>query len=173
MYLYRYQIFRENLEKVSKTNAQNLPYQFELNHFAHLTGTEFQQMFTSMGTPSSNIIKHIEVDDRMVAVTEIDWEKKGKVSPVQTQMNCDAGYSFCTSSLLESYLMIKKSQNLTLSQQQIIDCAEKYTTFGCSGGSRSGTVQYCQEIGLVSSESYPYKGVKGECQPLSETYKLP
>ena len=94
---------------MAQTNAQNLPYKLGINAFAHLTPSEFQEMYTSLSVQSSTTIEEIDQQSTIVEITDIDWEKKGKVSPVQSQQNCDAGYSFCTSSLLESYLLIKKS----------------------------------------------------------------
>jgi hypothetical protein len=33
---------------------------------------------------------------------------------------------------------------IDLSEQNIVDCAQDYTTFGCSSGSRSGTLKFLQ-----------------------------
>lgn len=38
---------------------------------------------------------------------------------------------------------------MTFSEQQIIDCSANYTTFGCEGGSRAGTLQYLQDVGVT------------------------
>jgi hypothetical protein len=54
---------------------------------------------------------------------------------------CDAGYAFCSAGLIESYYLFK-NDNIPLSKQQIVDCSAKYTTFGCSSGSRNGTLTY-------------------------------
>lgn len=87
----------------------------------------------------------------------------GKVSPVRDQGNCDAGYAFCSASLIESFYLFQ-NQIYTLSEQQILDCSASYTTFGCQGGSRNGTLTYIREKGLNADASYPYKAVKGTCQ---------
>ena len=71
----------------------------------------------------------------------MDWEKLGKVSPVKDQGSCDAGYSFCSASLAESYSRFQ-GKNPTYSEQQIVDCSASYETYGCSGGSRSGTIKF-------------------------------
>jgi C1A family cysteine protease len=94
---------------------------------------------------------------------DIDWLALGKVSPVRDQGICDAGYAFCSASLIESFYLFQ-NKNYTLSEQQIIDCSASYTTFGCQGGSRNGTLTYIRENGLNTEASYPYKGVKGNCQ---------
>ena len=98
-----------------------------------------------------------------IPLTEIDWQALGKVTSVKDQGQCDAGYAFCSAGLAESYYLFD-NKNVSLSEQQIIDCSEKYTTFGCQGGSRIGTINYILENGLTTSSSYPYKGTKGNCQ---------
>lgn len=85
------------------------------------------------------------------------------VSPVKNQGNCDAGYAFCTTSLFETSFLMKKS-NLTLSDQQMVDCGKDYTMFGCSGGSRQGAINYCNEKGLDSDKTYPFVGAQGTCK---------
>ena len=106
-------------------------------------------------------------------VGDVDWEKLGKVSNVKNQGACDAGYAFCSNSLSESYRVIQGQKMVTLSEQQIIDCAEAYTTFGCQGGSRAGTLKFLQEKGVIAESKYPYKGVKGNCQSTASEFKLP
>ncbi len=58
-------------------------------------------------------------------LTDVDWQILGKVSEIKNQGNCNAGYAFSTTSLIEtSYMM--QNQNVLLSEQQIIDCAVNY-----------------------------------------------
>lgn len=67
---------------------------------------------------------------------------------------------------------MSKSDNTLLSEQQIIDCSEDYTTFGCGGGSRAGTLQFMQEKGVISQSKYPYVGKKGACASTAFDFKL-
>lgn len=96
-------------------------------------------------------------------IGEIDWQALGKVSAVKDQGQCDAGYAFCSASLIESFYLLQ-NVNISLSEQQIVDCSASYTTFGCQSGSRNGTLIYIREKGLVPNAEYPYKGVKNNCQ---------
>jgi len=64
-----------------------------------------------------------------------------------------------------------QSKNYTLSEQQILDCSASYTTFGCQGGSRNGTLTYIRENGLNTEASYPYRATKGICQKSTGDYK--
>ena len=74
-------------------------------------------------------------------IKDVDWESLGKVSPVENQGKCDAGYAFCSTSLIESFYLFA-NRPISLSKQQILDCSENYTTFGCDGGSRAGTLKF-------------------------------
>ena len=102
-------------------------------------------------------------------LTEVDWEALGKVTPVENQGKCDAGYAFCSASLIESFYLFQ-SRSVSLSKQQILDCSENYTTFGCEGGSRAGTLKFIQEKGLTTQANYPWKGVKGQCAKQTGEY---
>lgn len=102
---------------------------------------------------------------------DVDWDVLGKVSPVKAQGNCDAGYAFCSASLVESRLLMK-NQGAILSEQQIIDCSADYTTYGCSSGSRAGTLKFAREKGLVLLTSYPYQGTKGQCKNQTGNFKI-
>ena len=48
----------------------------------------------------------------MEILGDVDWEVLGKVSPVKTQGACDAGYAFCSVSLVESSLLMKNDKTL-------------------------------------------------------------
>ena len=101
---------------------------------------------------------------------EIDWQALGKISGVKDQGTCDAGYAFSSASLIESFYLLD-NKNLSLSEQQIVDCSASYTTFGCQSGSRNGTLTFIREKGLTTSAQYPYKGVKNNCQREVGEYK--
>lgn len=126
-------------------------------------------MFLSTIYGSEQSISKVE-DAGYKPLQEIDWQALGKVSAVKDQGICDAGYAFCSSSMIESFYLLD-NKNVTLSEQQIIDCSSDYTTFGCSGGSRNGTLIYIREKGLSLASQYPYKGAKGACQKQTGEFK--
>ena len=105
------------------------------------------------------------------SLEDIDWDVLGYVSKVKNQGNCDAGYAFSTSSLYESSLLYAK-KNITLSEQQFVDCGENYTMMGCSGGSRLGAINYTNDKGLDTDTKYPWTGKKGTCQTQSGENKF-
>jgi C1A family cysteine protease len=114
--------------------------------------------------------KNVVAETMTPVLQEIDWQALGKVSVVGNQGQCDAGYAFCSASLIESFYLFQ-DQNIKLSEQQIVDCSASYTTFGCQSGSRNGTLTYIRDKGLTLSTAYPYKGVKSACQKEIGEYK--
>ena len=138
-------IFLNNLKEIKEHNSD--PKQTFLkgtNQFSHLTQSEFEQMFLStVYKTEGHLISNLNQKEEHVVepLREIDWQALGKVSAVKDQGICDAGYAFCSASLIESFYLFS-NKNLSLSEQQIIDCSADYTTFGCQGGSRNGTLIY-------------------------------
>jgi len=53
-----------------------------------------------------------------------------------------------------------------------VDCSADYTTFGCSGGSRAGTLKFAKEKGLVQQGGYLWTGVKGTCKNVTGDFKI-
>jgi C1A family cysteine protease len=173
---YRFSVFLENLNDIETHNAQATKnYEKGLNQFSHLTPEEFASTYLSSIGERSYLTQEEDTVENfgrsMQVLQDVDWQVLGKVSDVKNQGSCDAGYAFCSASLLESSLLVQ-DQKAVLSEQQIIDCSADYTTFGCGGGSRSGTLQFAKEKGLVLESTYGWKGVKGTCQKPTGTYKL-
>jgi C1A family cysteine protease len=171
---FRKLIFFHNLEEIERHNSdQTQTYKKGVNQFTHLSGNEFKAMFVNKfyenhETKSKATVPRL--DKSVPVLQEIDWQALGKVSAVGNQGQCDAGYAFCSAGLIESFYLIQ-NQNVTLSEQQIVDCSANYTTFGCQSGSRNGTLTYIREKGLTTAASYPYKGVKNNCQKEIGEYK--
>ena len=144
-----------------------------VNQFTHLSTAQFEASYLNSKFYQKNHRDFIEkvVEDKFDGpIREVDWQALGKVSAVKDQGVCDAGYAFCSASLMESYYLFD-NKNVSLSEQQIIDCSADYTTFGCQGGSRNGTLIYIREKGLSTAAEYPYKGVKNNCQKPTGDYK--
>lgn len=80
------------------------------------------------------------------------------------QLNSLHGYSCSTTGALEAAYTQATGKNISLSEQQLVDCAGAYNNFGCNGGLPSQAFEYIKyNGGLDTEESYPYKGVNGVC----------
>ncbi|GKD39122.1 thiol protease aleurain-like protein [Tanacetum coccineum] len=60
-------------------------------------------------------------------------------------------------------------KSVSLSVQQLVDCAGDFNNFGCNGGLPSQAYEYIKyNCGLDSEEAYPYTGVDGVCKYSSD-----
>lgn len=84
------------------------------------------------------------------------------MTPIKDQLYCGSCYSFAATAVSEFYFLKKKSENLTLSQQNIIDCDN--SNLGCSGGWPTLALLYIRDEGISEESSYGYEAVKQECR---------
>lgn len=93
---------------------------------------------------------------------EVDWRKRGAVTPVKNQGNCGSCWAHGAVETIESYLKINNPHlNLTeLSVQQITSCAPNPDHCGGTGGCYGSIPQlgfvYAQLYGLNTADQYPY-----------------
>jgi C1A family cysteine protease len=92
-----------------------------------------------------------------------DWRDYGAVSPVKNQGQCGSCWTFSSVGAIESaYAIATNTTALSLSEQEIVDCASKD---GCSGGIMDHAFEWVERHnGLCSEEDYPYQAVDGECK---------
>lgn len=141
-----------------------------INEYSHMTFEEFVQYF--------NIVKADQIctvappsmggEKKKVGAypTSWDWRSFGVVTPVKNQGNCGSCWTFSTVGVMESHYLLKyggKARNL--SEQQLVDCAGGFDTYGCSGGLPSHSYEYIAYNGGLSTEDlYPYTAMNGTCK---------
>jgi len=80
------------------------------------------------------------------------------VSPVKNQGHCGSCWTFSSTGALEAHYKKKTGRLVSLSEQQLLDCAGNYDNHGCNGGLPSHAFEYVKENGGIDSEAvYPYK----------------
>ncbi|KAL6846216.1 hypothetical protein ACP4OV_023664 [Aristida adscensionis] len=160
----RFRIFSESLELVRSTNRKGLPYRLGINRFADMSWEEFRA--SRLGA-AQNCSATLAGNHRMrggeLPETK-DWREDGIVSPVKDQGHCGSCWTFSTTGALEAAYTQATGKPVSLSEQQLVDCAGAYNNFGCHGGLPSQAFEYIKyNGGLDTEESYPYKGVNGIC----------
>ena len=76
------------------------------------------------------------------------------------------GLSGCsTTGALEAAYVQAFGKNISLSEQQLVDCARAFNNYGCHGGLPSQAFEYIKyNGGLDTEEAYPYTAVDEECK---------
>lgn len=74
-----------------------------------------------------------------------------------------------TTGALEAAYAQAFGKGISLSEQQLVDCAGAFNNFGCHGGLPSQAFEYIKyNGGLDTEEAYPYTGLDGTCKFSSE-----
>jgi len=97
-------------------------------------------------------------------VSEVDWRRKGAVTPVKNQGDCGASWAFSATGAVEGLVAIMRKPLPNLSEQQLIDCSRDGNV-GCNGGSPAAAFTYIAESGgLAATSDYPYRARSGQCK---------
>jgi C1A family cysteine protease len=143
----------------------------ELNEFADMTNDEFIK---------THIGKDYEVDvgttnetkphsTLKTAPTSLDYRKY--MNTAKDQGNCGSCWSFCTTSVIEAVVNIKKGVLNRFSEQQLIDCDSSNN--GCDGGHPQNAFQFIKKNnGLTLESTYPYEEKQGTCKKVTNEYTI-
>ncbi|XP_064076719.1 procathepsin L-like [Vanessa tameamea] len=174
----RFEIFMKNLEKINNLNSRSDTAVFGITQFSDLTTEEFIQQYTGYRSSNStaNKAKTISKGPKINlkfgdAPESFDWRKQGVVSVVKDQRRCGSCWAFSTIATVESAYAIKTGQSVLLSEQQLVDCATNYCA-GCQGGIPHYACEYLKLNGVMSADSYPYKGIDDQCKYNSENIRV-
>ncbi|KAI4376491.1 hypothetical protein MLD38_014247 [Melastoma candidum] len=161
----RFQIYKENLKLIRETNRRGLPYTLAVNKFADWSWEEFQRHRLGAAQNCSATLKG---NHRLTGTTHPgikDWRENGIVSPVKDQGHCGSCWTFSTTGALEAAYHQAFGKGISLSEQQLVDCAGAFNNFGCNGGLPSQAFEYIKyNGGLDTEEAYPYTAKDGSCK---------
>ncbi|MBA0693930.1 hypothetical protein Goari_004269 [Gossypium aridum] len=165
----RFQIFKGNLDLIRSTNKKGLPYTLAVNQFADWSWEEFQKHRLGAAQNCSATTKGNHQLTDVVLPDSKDWRRVGIVSPVKDQGSCGSCWTFSTTGALEAAYHQAFGRGISLSEQQLVDCAGAFNNFGCNGGLPSQAFEYIKyNGGLDTEESYPYTATNGLCKFSSE-----
>jgi len=158
----RMKIFCENFDFIETHNAQDKSYKLALNAFAHLTHSEFLNMYTissyahpkprmfGLANPRTNLRSGSSVP------ASIDWVVKGAVTPVKDQGQCGSCWSFSTTGSMEGAYFVKYGSLVSFSEQELVDCSSPLN-HGCNGGLPDRAFRWIENNGgLCTEDAYPY-----------------
>ena len=164
----RLEIFSDNLKKITEHNKLtedgNQSYYLGVGPFSDLTQKEFSHKYLNSFFDKKTNSCPIYKSQGLSIPSSMDWREHNAVTPVKDQGQCGSCWAFSAIGTLEGQWAKNTSQLVSLSEQNLVDCAGNYSCDGCEGGWPDKAIQYVIDNGGVDTESsYPYMGNDGEC----------
>ncbi|XP_071526132.1 LOW QUALITY PROTEIN: digestive cysteine proteinase 2-like [Panulirus ornatus] len=171
---YRLSVFEQNQQFIDDHNAKyengDVTFTLKMNQFGDMTTDE-------INAAMNGYIMATEVDPVAVLIPggsdpadEVDWRTKGAVTPIKDQAMCGSCWAFSTTGSLEGQHFLKEGKLVSLSEQNLVDCSERFGNFGCAGGLMDQAFQYIKANGGIDTEeSYPYEAKNDVCRFNSAT----
>ncbi|XP_003388868.1 PREDICTED: pro-cathepsin H-like [Amphimedon queenslandica] len=162
----RLRVYTSNYYYIEQLNKEHGPHtEYELNQFSDLTFAEFKKIYLTepqhCSATNGNFQKPVNARDPVA----VDWREKNVITPVKDQGKCGSCWTFSTTGCLEAHHAIKTGQLISLSEQQLVDCAGAFNNHGCNGGLPSQAFEYIKYNGGIESESnYNYTAKDGVCR---------
>ena len=161
-FTYRFNIFQYNVKYINQHNDKNLSYLMGINNFTDWSKDEFSSSFLNLklraGSKSNFNLTNSTIP------SNIDWRSEGLVTNVKNQQQCGSCWAFSAVGTLEGQ-HAKKTKNLvSLSEQNLVDCATDYNCDGCGGGFPDDALVYVKDNkGIDTEDSYPYNASDNQC----------
>ncbi|XP_067004611.2 cathepsin L [Anabrus simplex] len=168
---YRMQIFMETANKIAKHNEAfargEVSYKMGLNKFADMTNEEFINTMT--GYRPNKLVRSRGLNytrqNNVRLPSSVDWRQQGAVTSVKNQGQCGGCWAFSSTGAIEGQHFRKTGKLVSLSEQNLLDCATDYPNDGCHGGHMKAAFNYVIDNGGIDTEdSYPFEEQNGRCR---------
>ncbi|GAB1298287.1 Cathepsin R [Apodemus speciosus] len=163
-------VWAKNLKMIKLHNGENglgkNGFTMEINEFGDMTDEEFRKMMIEFPVQTHREGKSIMKRAVGSSLPKfVNWQKKGYVTPVQRQGDCDACWAFAVTGAIEAQAIWQTGKLTPLSVQNLVDCSKPQGNNGCLGGDTYNAFQYVLHNGGLESEAtYPYEGKDGPCR---------
>ena len=162
-YWHHYSLFQKNMEKIRNHNNNNHTWKMGINNFTDLSDKEYKDIYlgTNVQFKNNSIFQKI----KMEIPDSVDWRAENLVTNIKNQYQCGSCWAFSAVGSMEG-AYAKKTGNLTsLSEQNLVDCADNFGCQGCGGGWMNAAMEYVHyNHGIDSEADYPYTATNGVCK---------
>jgi len=166
----RYNAFKANLA-VIQAHDSSTGYTLGVNEFTDLTSAQFKALYLGYRPRDTSYLRSLNLHQapaNQIIANDIDWTTKGAVTGVKDQAQCGSCWAFSTTGSVEGAHEIKTGQLVSLSEQQLVDCAGSAGNQGCNGGLMDDAFQYIiRNQGIGTEASYPYTARDGTCKKVT------
>jgi len=176
--LYRLSVFKENVAKIARLNAESISETYGLNAFSDRTHEELHKRFSAR--PLKTVFSGLKLDTIVAPEANVsalpksfNWVSKGAVTSVKDQGDCGSCWAFGAVGTMEGQLFLKKGKLENLSEQNLVDCDHECQTYsgtklcddGCDGGMEPNAFQYViKNNGINTLKDYPYHAKVEKCK---------
>lgn len=175
---FRLKIFMDNKHKIAKHNARFerglVPYKLKMNHYGDMLHHEFVSTMNGFNRSKHNGLNQISysikpsyfIEPANVELAKtVDWRDKGAVTAVKDQGHCGSCWAFSSTGSLEGQHFRKTGKLISLSEQNLVDCSNKYGNDGCNGGLMDNAFKYVKDNhGIDTENAYPYEAENDNCR---------
>merc|ERR1711973_62660 len=173
---YRRNAFAANLKFIEKHNAEHSlglqTFTVGLNKFSDMTPEEFKREDLAPIPLMDKAPQRISTQSPTGLPKHINWADKGYVTGVKDQddqngtyVACAACWAFSATGTMEAAHFGQTGELISLSEQNLIDCATESPNAGCSGGYPSIGINHVIKSGGIESEkSYPFEAEDDVCR---------
>ncbi|XP_076450456.1 procathepsin L-like isoform X2 [Babylonia areolata] len=148
------------------TAIQQYTFRLGMNYFGDMTNKEITTMLNGykMSPNRTAGAAYLPPSNVGAVPSEVDWRKKGYVTPVKNQLQCGSCWAFSATGSLEGQHFKKSGTLVSLSEQNLVDCSKKEGNQGCEGGLMDQAFTYIKKNrGIDTEKSYPYKAKDERC----------
>jgi len=165
----RFETFAQNVNMIRHFNSHKADqegYTMGINQFTDWTPSEYRRLLGYNATAKTP--NEIAVFDTTNLSAAVDWVTEGAVTPVKNQGQCGSCWAFSTTGAAEGALYLKNKKLVSLSEQELVDCAGSFGNQGCNGGLMDKGFEFLTANGDESESSYAYTAKTGTCDSSKE-----
>jgi C1A family cysteine protease len=160
--LYRFKIFKENVERIREHNTNNNAYKLGINQF---TDSTYEELATKYLNPV--VETSAPAEQAAAPLTDVpdawDWRTQGVVTPIKDQGQCGSCWAFGSTECVEGCVAKATGTLISLSEQEMVDCVT--SCYGCSGGLALYVFNWIiQKGGICTEKDYPYVAKQQTCK---------